>query len=290
LGGKVVARVCGVYDNGNVRFPGERIMKKTKGFTLIELLVVIAIIAMLLAVVLPALKKAKEAARRLICANQMKTIGIANVLYTNQYRSAYVPISFTNGSNSVVRWVSNSAFCANLGIDDFRSGPSAYIFPKAYLCPSDIINIDPSKVTSPVVTSYGFNATDWGWTNGISAGIYAGYKTTSIPLPAVKMLVIDAIDWWVEWKDADYTKGWDKLGQASGTDYRTANLNGLGNSALYAPTIYRHSEGANVGFYDGHVKYMKKQDVFVKDDFSPSPINPGMWVADKNVWKKYNPY
>ena len=109
-------------------------------------------------------------------------------------------------------------------------------------------------------------------------------------LPAVKMVFIDAIDWWAEWKDADYTKGWDMLGQATSIDYRTPNLNGLGNSALYAPTFYRHSEGANMCFYDGHVKYMKKQDIFNQDDFAANPKNPGIWVADKATWKKYNPY
>lgn len=266
-------------------------MKKSKGFTLIELLVVIAIIALLLSIIMPALNKAKEMSRRVICSNQLKTIGTANQMYTEQYRGAYVPISFTNTTtNSIVRWVSNSSFTNNLGIEDFRTSTSSYVFPKAYLCPSDIINIDPAKVTSPVVTSYGFNATDWGWTNGIAAGIYAGYKTSTIPLPAAKMAVIDAIDWWVEWRDTDYTKGWDILGQATSTDYRTANLNGQGNTAQYAPVFYRHSEGANVGFYDGHVKYMKKQDVFINADFTASPKNPGIWVADKVIWKKYNPY
>jgi prepilin-type N-terminal cleavage/methylation domain-containing protein/prepilin-type processing-associated H-X9-DG protein len=261
-------------------------MKKSRGFTLIELLVVIAIIAMLLAVVMPSLQKAKEAARRVICSNQLKTLGTANQMHSNQYRGAYVPVSFKNTiTNSIEAWPVNSAFRANLGIDEFRSSAaSSFEFPKAFLCPSDIISTDPKNAVSTVLTSYGFNATDWGWTNGLAAGVYAGYKASEIPLPAVKLAMIDSIDWWVEWKAADYTKGWDILGQANIQAYKDApyNLNG--------PAIYRHSEGANAGFYDGHVKYMKKEEVFINADFTASPKNPGMWVADKVIWNKYNPY
>ncbi len=36
-----------------------------------------------------------------------------------------------------------------------------------------------------------------------------------------------------------------------------------GSTVIYGPTIYRHSEGANVAFYDGHVSYMKKQEILI---------------------------
>ncbi len=56
-------------------------MKKTKGFTLVELLVVISIIALLLAVLMPALQKARELAKRTICSSQVKQIGVAIASY-----------------------------------------------------------------------------------------------------------------------------------------------------------------------------------------------------------------
>lgn len=58
-------------------------MKRNKAFTLIELLVVIAVIALLLAILIPTLRKAKEAAMRLRCSSRLKQWGMAIQMYTN---------------------------------------------------------------------------------------------------------------------------------------------------------------------------------------------------------------
>jgi prepilin-type N-terminal cleavage/methylation domain-containing protein len=61
------------------------------GFTLIELLVVIAIIAILAAMLLPALSRAKESARRISCVNNLRQLSTAAVLYTDEFQGKYPP-------------------------------------------------------------------------------------------------------------------------------------------------------------------------------------------------------
>ncbi|AQQ70518.1 PilD-dependent protein PddA [Limihaloglobus sulfuriphilus] len=67
--------------------------KKSKGFTLIELLVVISIIALLMAIMLPSLQKARDLARRAVCSSNLKQVGLGYHMYCSENNSK-MPLLF----------------------------------------------------------------------------------------------------------------------------------------------------------------------------------------------------
>ena len=71
----------------------------SRGFTLIELLVVVAIIAILAAMLLPALSRSKLAARRVVCANHLKQLNLAAAMYVGDFEGYY-----PSSNNPQLRW------------------------------------------------------------------------------------------------------------------------------------------------------------------------------------------
>jgi prepilin-type N-terminal cleavage/methylation domain-containing protein/prepilin-type processing-associated H-X9-DG protein len=113
-------------------------MRRSKGFTLIELLVVIAIIAILAAILLPALARAREAARRASCQSNLRQWGVICKMYAAEDRGGRFP-----GGVKVVPWPDNAdsgyqIFGYSLmGIDSLSLYPDYWNDPAIARCPSD---------------------------------------------------------------------------------------------------------------------------------------------------------
>ena len=202
-----------------------------KGFTLIELLVVIAIIAILAAILFPVFAKAREKARQTTCLSNVKQMGLAFMMYAQDYDEG-LPTPFSWYDMYIVY---PSGYCRTDLPTRWYNRINHYMSNTAQQqCPSS----DGYGQTHEF--DYGMN-----WYLGIEP-----YSTVPGVSSAVKLAQINGPSDKILTSEVTYARGCDGHRILQGSIAQPPDFCTLGVDP-------RHNGGANIAFCDGHAKWMR---------------------------------
>lgn len=279
-------------------------MRSSRGFTLVELLVVIRVIAVLVAILLPVLNKARRSAQSLSCQSNLRQLLLATTMYANDYNNylpAYAGASFSY-SDPTAWYVTLGQYIAGADFNPTATIPSTGApdmsrrFRAIYNCPVADLSLWQNTQSYP----YWWNALPV--TYAIS---YFASDSTPLSSPIAHNVAYPHWDWYGyskcnQWVAPKFLLFSDSLPQAF---YMTAATIPAGYKA-YSPFIavpdnygnwgksvaFYHGSGqwfyafahspalANAGFLDGHVESLSAED-FLRSHLSPEnsprcPITP----------------
>lgn len=231
---------------------------KHSRFTLIELLVVIAIIGILASLLLPAMSKAKEAGRNVVCVSNLKQMGVMNSLYQDDNDGFPCPASSELQTSPTGRWyIHFSNYGESLFMKrDHPSGPSLPACPSMYSEANATIDY-----SNDMFGGYQMNRCFGSyniWPNW--AIVWPPVKITGWSHPDKSVVILDGTYYWVgQW---------------------LFTLEGNSNYGIR----WRHNDQLNALLLDGHVESRKRGEC---------PVWTGVWYPNQDtgnlpgnfVWK-----
>jgi len=260
-------------------------MKQRNAFTLIELLVVIAIIALLMAILLPSLSRAREQARTVYCSGNLKNVHLAVLMYAEDNDGK------THSSPNQGLWYTFETTSQGLTktenmIDKNHSlaywGVAYYPYCKetdTFICPSSRYMDD--------LGDYNNSELFWDGTYGLNGFLSGRQKNRMVlltPRAGERILALDHLEHFL-----DNNEGGDMLHIKEGErinlgQWRQQTTNLSYNTPEHYPDplgqIYRHARRCNLLWLDGHssnVKESRGEDVppywFCGDAASNAPVN-----------------
>lgn len=197
---------------------------RIKGFTLVELLVVISLIALLIAILLPALQSARDTAKALQCLSNLRQIGTAQALYANDYDEYVIPGRMTvpdwwDGDPGARPWYELICKISEHSLNDY-----GLVWTESFECPVETREFPPNY------SHYGTNTRISGDVAGTSATDDFHRLPELTENPSEVLLIVDS-----------------RIG------FKTFQ-------AIYAKHAdYRHNGSTNTLFLDGHAEAMNEK-------------------------------
>ena len=239
---------------------------KTKAFTLIELLVVIAIIALLMAIILPALNSVKRKAATTVCLSNTKNLSLGWYMYMgdNDGRIMSSEDNGTESNGNYVGWCARPKDASGRQMSNTQTAPAVtdedeirgiqegvlYTYVQdagAYHCPADNIRKSLYDQTT-VFVSYGVPMCLYGRPNSGSAGYNTQIKTFSeITRPATRYVFVESAE----------TRNWNAAHHFVMAAPEYTNRTDWG---WWGPMAVNHGDSSILGFCDGHSEVRKWRD------------------------------